>query len=799
MTITASEGTTGQSGLIIPENIPGDDLRPWQLESVAETLRTAGSGAVAQAEVAEASWAGLPGVLESPQGPTIYAALGTPTTAATAIAEKFDRVATALDEFAAALRPIKETFAEIKRDAVEFRATITWDERVWVSPHETKEYEHNGLAMVSTTGDYTTSYSTGSSQSEVLAYLRGRGESARVSGGQVQILAPWTESSEHIDQNNALMDRLADAYTRLQNAEADCANAINRQRDLCMVEIEHIEAWQLKQSGENTVVLPWGSRVEEDRNCGESFWWGVGSAGTEMLEGAGGLIGYNGVRGDWSWEQVGQSWLGAVQGIGSLLVITSPPLLLLGMAGVPVLRDGVAMGGEMLKGLVAWDTWSENPSEAAGRVLVNVGSMFIPGAGQVGAAVKALSAGSRIIDLAGDAARLTDAATTGVTKLDGLVVKLDGLVGDAVGTGLRVDDVVSVGVRTDLPGTDALQVGARTGDTPPSAGAVDDGVPQGSPGRGDDGAVPGSAHSGIEPSSAHDAPASPRSSAGDDTAPTILPDTDAPPGSRPEAADSAAPQPRLDEPHPSHVPVERPPLTPADDGWEPRMDPEKGNNSDGSWDGRGGNHLAPSDNALVQQYFSESIALERRVRPELERIVAEAAPDSTLVGGKEAIKFADSLKDKVARLISADPSLTAADALLQVRDSVRYTVQSSVSEYATTVVHTAARLEAEGFELVKVADTWANDGYKGVNSTWVDPATGRVIEIQFHTAESFLRKTTGHGPYELLRDPGDLTPSEIARLERENAEWFDGLEVPPGAGRLDELLRSGELRTVEGG
>lgn len=475
MTITASEGTTGQSGLIIPENIPGDDLRPWQLESVAETLRTAGTGAVAQAEVAEASWAGLPGVLESPQGPTIYAALGTPTTAATAIAEKFDRVATALDEFAAALRPIKETFAEIKRDAVEFRATITWDERVWVSPHETKEYEHNGLAMVSTTPGYSTSYSTGSTQADVLSYLRGRGESTRVSGGQVQILAPWTESSEHIDQNNALMDRLADAYTRLQNAEADCANAINRQRDMCMVEIEHIEAWQLKQSGENTVVLPWGSRVEEDRNCGESFWWGVGSAGKEMLEGAGGLIGYNGVRGDWSWEQVGQSWLGAVQGIGSLLVITSPPLLLLGMAGVPVLRDGVAMGGGMLKGLVAWDTWSENPSEAAGRVLVNVGSMFIPGAGQVGAAVKALSAGSRIIDLAGDAARLTDAATTGVTKLDGLVVKLDGLVGDAVGTGLRVDDVVSVGVRTDLPDTDALQVGSRSGDTPPPSSFVDDG------------------------------------------------------------------------------------------------------------------------------------------------------------------------------------------------------------------------------------------------------------------------------------------------------------------------------------
>jgi hypothetical protein len=29
-----------------------------------------------------------------------------------------------------------------------------------------------------------------------------------------------------------------------------------------------IEAWQLKQGGENTTELPWGHRAEEDRNCG---------------------------------------------------------------------------------------------------------------------------------------------------------------------------------------------------------------------------------------------------------------------------------------------------------------------------------------------------------------------------------------------------------------------------------------------------------------------------------------------------------------------------------------------------
>ena len=474
------EQCTVSSGLIIPANIPGDDLKPFKLEEVATTLRTAGSSAVTQAEAAETSWAGLPAVLESPQGPVIYSALGTPSDTAVTIRTKFDRVADALDEFAAAIRPIKQTFRDIKTDAEEFRATIRPDERVWVSPRETKEYEGNGLAVVSTTGSYTTSYSTGSSQSEVLSYLRGRGETARAWGGQVQILASWTESSEHVDQNNALMDRLADAYTLLQNAEADCANAINRQRDgMCVADIEYIEAWQLKQSGENTAMLPWGNRVDEDRNCGESFWWGTGSAAGEMLEGLGTLIGRDPMSGNFSWEMAGQGWLGALQGIGTLLVITSPPLMLLGRAGVPVLSDAVNMGDEMVKGLLAWDTWSENPAEAAGRVFFNVGSMFIPGAGQVGAALKGLTAGVHVVDAAADASRLSSAVTNGLARLDGLLTKLDNLSFDGLG-GLRtLDDLVPANTKWDLPDADGLHVGVKPdGPTVPApTSLLDDAAP----------------------------------------------------------------------------------------------------------------------------------------------------------------------------------------------------------------------------------------------------------------------------------------------------------------------------------
>ena len=784
MSVSPHDGATGQSGLIIPENIPGADLDPAKLEGVASTLRAAGTSALTQAQAAETSWSGLPAVLESPQGPTIYAALGTPSEVAAAIEHKFDKVSDALDDFAAALRPIKQTFADIKTDAVAFRATITWDEKVWVSPSETKEYEGNGLAMVSSTS-YSTSYSTGSSLDDVIAYLKGRGESVRTRNGRPQILAPWTESSEHIDKNNALMDRLADAYTKLQNAEADCANAINRQRTVCVADVEKIEAWQLKQSGENTVVLPWGSRVDEDRNCGESFWWGAGNAGKEALEGAAGLIGYNGVRGDWSWDQAGQSWLGAVQGIGALLVMVTPPLQLLGMAGVPVLKEANTMGQEMVKGLLAWDTWAENPSEAAGRVLVNVGSMFIPGAGEVAAAVKALSAGSRIVDLAGDAARLSEAGLAGLNKVDNLAGALDNLVGDATTVGTKVDDLVTVGTKIDLPDSDLLHVGTKT-DTPSTPSSFFDDSPAGPKPHTDEPSTPTTrtddtggpttrAGDSDGPTGGH--------SGGDDTPTGGHGGGDDTPGGIHEGGDDTPP-PATDDttPPPSGG------TDPVDPRSLDRTDPELGNNPDGSWDGKPGLHLDPDENAIVSRYAEESFEIEQRIRPELDRIVSDAAPDSRLVGLDESVKFADSLKGKVADEMLENPGLTVEGALAQVKDSVRYTVESNVTDYTGTVSQTVERLRTEGYELVKFKDTWGDEGYKGINSSWVDPSTGRVFEVQFHTAESFAAKTASHDIYDQLRTP-DLPADEVARLTEQTKEIFADLEIPPGAAELGDLFR----------
>lgn len=462
--------TMALDGLIIPSQIPGEELHPAKLEEVAQTLRSTASAAQVQVDAAAAAWSGLPGVLESPEGPVMYAGLDAAGSEMDVVMSRFTSVAQALEDFAATVRPIKQTLADIRAEAVTFRNGIDGAGRVWVLAGETTRYEFDPKAQVG--GNRAAVHTV----ADVTEYLQGLGEITRLHGGRVQIKAHWTESSEHIDKNNSLLDRVADAYAKLQNAEADCANSINRHRDLCVADVEKIEAWQLKQSGENTAMLPWGHRVDETRNCGESFWWGVGNAGKEALESAGALIGYSSVVGGWSWDiswqTAGQAWLGAAEGIGSLLLMSFPPAMILGQLGVPVFKEANDMTTNMVKGLLAWDTWAENPAEASGRVLVNIGSLFIPGAGEVAAVVKGLTAGVRAVDVLSDATRLADAAEMGVSKLDNLVGAADNLVGDAASATTKVDDLVTVGTKVDLPDTADLHVGAPHVDAP-SAPHVD--------------------------------------------------------------------------------------------------------------------------------------------------------------------------------------------------------------------------------------------------------------------------------------------------------------------------------------
>lgn len=210
-----------------------------------------------------------------------------------------------------------------------------------------------------------------------------------------------------------------------------------------------------------------------------------------------------------------------------------------------------------------------------------------------------------------------------------------------------------------------------------------------------------------------------------------------------------------------------------------RKDPNTGNQPDGSWEGQNGQRLTPTENAQVQEFAANAIRAADNVTPRLDAAITRADPHATLVGLEDRVKFADSLKGKVSTQVMRD-GLSVDEVLVDINDSVRYTVQAPAASYSRTVDSVMADMRSQGMELVRFKNTWGSDGYKGINTTWRDPSTGTLFELQFHTPESFHVKTVSHDIYERLRLPS-LAQDVRDLLSAENAKVFAGLRAPDGA------------------
>ncbi|MCL2454543.1 MAG: hypothetical protein FWD18_04490 [Micrococcales bacterium] len=185
----------------------------------------------------------------------------------------------------------------------------------------------------------------------------------------------------------------------------------------------------------------------------------------------------------------------------------------------------------------------------------------------------------------------------------------------------------------------------------------------------------------------------------------------------------------------------------------------------------------------MQTFAADAIRAADNVTPRLAEAVTRADPRATLVGLDDRVKFSDSLKGKVSTILIGRPDLSVGEVLSDINDSVRYTIESPAGSYSRVVDSVTADLRSSGMELMRAKNTWDSDGYKGINTTWRDPGTGKLFELQFHTPESFYAKTASHDIYERLRLPG-IAAAERVDLTARNYEVFSELEVPERATAL---------------
>lgn len=410
---------------INPSAIPGSDLDPDAVIAAANTLATDAATIRDSGADAVAEWRGLSVHYEAPEAEQLFATMNPVETKAREFGDALDGVVSALKAYAEDIRPIKASLDTVRSDAWAFRDRIASN-------------------------------------------------------------AEWEYDQDLVDENTALVSRVNALQVQLWEAERTCANAIRA--------LYGADPWHA-MTGENDPLgygideiptdaeMPWGSEVQRKDHCPKSaavgvkrfVWDGVivdGLWGT--VTGLGQLVGIDGTG--WHWETMKNSWIG----MGSLIGYADGEWSW-GNAGNAWLGLG--------KGLIAWDTWEDDPGRAAGGAVFNIATIFIPAgaavSGTKGAATAAgtasrtatwLAKGARIVDMVDPVWLTVQGVKITLPKLGDMAASIR-LLTEGIDDAIRLPDIPSTGLDLPTGGLDDLADGAppvRTPEDAPLGSGLDD-------------------------------------------------------------------------------------------------------------------------------------------------------------------------------------------------------------------------------------------------------------------------------------------------------------------------------------
>jgi len=174
----------------------------------------------------------------------------------------------------------------------------------------------------------------------------------------------------------------------------------------------------------------------------------------------------------------------------------------------------------------------------------------------------------------------------------------------------------------------------------------------------------------------------------------------------------------------------------------------------------------------------------RRIEEQLEH--GELVPDTE----KYALKSLDRFQEKLAKLIAEEPGASPDGLAAQIHDGIRYTFLYQPAAYTRGVQDTRSTLDAHGYELQLLRNSWASDEYKGINSRWRDPVSGSHFEIQFHTRESWNAGKQAHDAYDQIASP--LTSAgEKEELRIRQRGIYSAVYLPAGCELISSYRREG--------
>jgi hypothetical protein len=192
---------------------------------------------------------------------------------------------------------------------------------------------------------------------------------------------------------------------------------------------------------------------------------------------------------------------------------------------------------------------------------------------------------------------------------------------------------------------------------------------------------------------------------------------------------------------------------------------------------------------LAERLDKQMKALEWEVGGELEGLSHSVKSAESLARKiRSTIRKAEDKRRLAPPLSKAGKAgpMTVEEAVAQMRDVNRYTITFDEAMYGEKVEAAVARLREQGYEFVEEfwKNTWERGGsYRGLNATMRAP-DGGMIEIQFHTPESYRLKSRNHKLYEEAR-LDSTSPERKAELNQQMIDDASAVNDPEGWDRLD--------------
>ena len=371
-------------GLIDPDAIPGANIDAAKVETAGTAFSTSATDVETRGGEVKTAWAKLGSSYTTPDSTELLAVMDGVETDTAALAATLQKASTFIGDYATAVAPIAKRLVELKAEAATFVEKALKGKTV--GPWDPEHPANQGIVgLVENFGQQFD-----------------------------DVHLPWDQYTPYVDENNELLTKVAAQETKLSAASAECVNAINGLRtDMCLPQVQAVDYNAAVKANE---PMPWGSTGRGDQSCSESFNSGMDDALTGTIDGLGGLVGYNSQTGEWGdgdWAK--QSWKGFAESLGLIVLMGSPPLLIAAALPKGVLPDVVGDTARsimdqqktLVEGFVGSpEDWRDDPAHAAGGAAFNIGTLFIPGAGEVGAGAKVAALGSRLAVLGADGSKL---------------------------------------------------------------------------------------------------------------------------------------------------------------------------------------------------------------------------------------------------------------------------------------------------------------------------------------------------------------------------------------------------------